>query len=132
MMIFISLVLFSGCFSPKALTGSDIKKNLKSDYEVHAIDTTLWIYDTMIKNDTLFGITGNYKDQRKLYYTKVYLRSELSGYINSGRTLISIPLSEIVVADNEKMPNGLATLIGIGLGMAGMYFLYSIYLIIAI
>lgn len=126
MMIFLILVLLSGCYFPRTISGSDFQKNLKSFYEVHAIDTTCWIYKTRILNDTLIGIIGNYKDQHKPFYTKVYVRSESLVYFNPEKTMVSIPLSEIVAAEKQNMPNWQATLLGIGIGMAFFYLLLAI------
>lgn len=124
-MIFILLILLSGCITSKIISTSELPKHLKPICEVQALDTTYWLYNTRIYADTLIGIVGAYEDKNSPLFTKIYIKSDSLMYINSDTTLIFIPFSGIVYAEIQKISNVTAISFGIGVGVAIMLFILA-------
>lgn len=97
--IFTLLLLCSGCYSARTISGSELPGYLEDYCEIHFEDTTYWLENTIIKGDYLYGSIAKYKGQQRTTFNKVYLSSDSLIIVNPENTIMFIPLRAISAAE---------------------------------
>ena len=104
-MIYLVLLLFSGCYAYKDVPGSDLTNSGKYYYEIYAGNTTYKLDNAEISDGILTGkIVGMSSRNQKI---KIFLTSDSSVVINENK-ILTVPVDQIAKVQKPEI-NGFST-----------------------
>jgi hypothetical protein len=105
LMIFLLLIQFTGCYSTKIISGSDLplSDSVKHTYIIHIQNSKFLLDDAIISNGILSGKIDTVNDSRQIgKKIHIFLLSDSVMKINEGM-ILSVPLDGIKKVEMAKV-----------------------------